>query len=64
MVRAGVPQTVAMSITGHKTVSMFDRYNITSQEDRREALRRTAEHVAATPRAGSNVVAMKIDRAG
>lgn len=43
MVRAGVPQSVAMSITGHKTVSMFLRYNITDGKDQREALQRTAE---------------------
>jgi integrase len=41
MVRAGVPQSVAMSITGHKTVSMFLRYKITSGEEQREALART-----------------------
>jgi integrase len=36
--RAGVPENVAMSIAGHKTTSMFQRYNITSQEDQRKAL--------------------------
>ena len=42
MVRAGVPQSVAMAISGHRTISMFLRYNITSDEDRREAMRKTA----------------------
>jgi integrase len=42
MVRAGVPQSVAMSISGHKTVSTFLRYNITDGKDQREALQRTA----------------------
>ncbi len=41
MVRAGVPQSVAMSISGHRTVSIFQRYNITSGDDMRDALRRT-----------------------
>ena len=49
MVRAGVPETVAMSLTGHRTRAMFDRYNITSQEDQRDALKQLAAYVSALP---------------
>ncbi|HSS45628.1 MAG TPA: hypothetical protein VLO07_09825 [Thermoanaerobaculia bacterium] len=36
-----MPETVAMSITGHKTRAVFDRYNISSTRHQREALEKT-----------------------
>jgi len=49
MMRAGVPQSVAMAISGHKTVSVFFRYNITNEDDKREGLRRLQAHRATQP---------------
>lgn len=49
MIAAGVPQAVAMKITGHRTDSMFRRYAIVNEEQKREALARTQQYLAVNP---------------
>src|SRR5262249_42621758 len=42
VVNLGTPERVAMSVTGHKTRSVFDRYHIVSPGDLQEVARRLA----------------------
>ena len=50
LVRAGVPERVAMTLTGHKTRSIFERYNITSPGDLRDAARRLDAYASTAAR--------------
>jgi integrase len=43
MVRAGVPESVAQRISGHATAAIFRRYDITSDQDLRDARDRRAQ---------------------
>lgn len=58
MIASGVPQVVAMGITGHRTTAVFQRYCTVSEEQKREAMAKTRKYVADS--AVQKVVSMRV----
>ncbi len=58
MTRAGVGERIAMAISGHKTRSTFDRYNITTGDDLRHAVEAVQDFLSNQP-AESRVTALR-----
>lgn len=58
LIRAGVPENIAMRFTGHLTASIFRRYDVCSADDLADAQQRLGAYLAAQP-ATPKVVPLK-----
>jgi integrase len=62
LIRAGVSQSVAMRVTGHRTADVFRRYDITSNEDLANAMDQLSDHLAKQP-TQAKVVPLRSEKA-
>jgi integrase len=60
LVRSGVPETVCMAISGHRTRSVFQRYDITSERDLMEATQRRNAYIQGQEQNATGKVSGKV----
>lgn len=60
LIRAGVDQSTAMKVSGHKTDSMFRRYNIITEEETLAAMRKADAYLSTQPTT-RNVLPMAVN---
>jgi integrase len=58
LIRSGVPQNVAMRVSGHKSISMFRRYDVCSEDDLAAAMVSVEKYNKDAAASQSNVVSI------
>ena len=68
LIRASVPERVAMLLTGHKSRAIFDRYNIINEQELLDAgdqlVEYLAQHAQTTPRGRAHPTGAAVTRTG
>jgi hypothetical protein len=58
MLEAGIPETHAMRLLGHRTRSIFSRYAISNRHVLRSQVEKLAEHYGTAPKPNRKVISL------